>query len=76
MIMKAVDTYLSVRRAAGFKLEVPEYLLRSYARFASEHGQTHVTTQTTIDWASMAPTISQKAHRYNTVLRFARHAKL
>jgi len=76
MIMKAVETYLSVRRAAGFELEVPEYLLRSFARFASEHGQTHVTTRTTIDWASLAPTISQKAHRYNTVLRFARHAQL
>ena len=29
MLMDAVDGYLEIRRAAGFELEVPEYLLRS-----------------------------------------------
>ena len=42
MLMDAVDSYLAVRRAVGFELEVPEYLLRSFARSADERGDTHV----------------------------------
>ena len=73
MLMQAVDSYLSVRRAAGFELEVPAYLLRSFARFASTRGQAHVQAQTVIDWASEAPSLSQRDHRLKTVIRFARH---
>ncbi|MCK4306117.1 MAG: tyrosine-type recombinase/integrase [Candidatus Eisenbacteria sp.] len=75
MLMKAVDSYLSIRRAAGFELEVPEYLLRSFARFATGHGETHVTTRTAIEWASQAPSLSQRDHRLKTVIRMARHLK-
>ncbi|MFC2173062.1 tyrosine-type recombinase/integrase [Acidobacteriota bacterium] len=71
MLNKAVDSYLAVRRAAGFDLKVPEYLLRSFARFASIRGQTHVSAQTVIEWASEAPSLSQRDHRLNTVRRFA-----
>jgi integrase/recombinase XerD len=73
MLNKAVDSYLAVRRAAGFDLKVPEYLLRSFARFASIRGQTHVCVQTVIEWASEAPSLSQRDHRLNTVRRFAHH---
>ncbi len=73
MLMKAIDSYLSIRRAAGFELKVPEYLLRSFARFATKQGQTHVHAQTAICWASLAPSAGQRRHRLNTVIRFARH---
>ncbi len=73
MLMDAVDSYLAVRRAAGFELEVPEYLLRSYARFADERGDTHVCTQTAFDWASQAPSLSQRDHRLKTIVRLAQH---
>ncbi len=35
MLMQAVDTYLAVRRAAGFALEPIEYYLRHFVRFAA-----------------------------------------
>jgi integrase len=76
MLMDAVDSYLSVRRAAGYELEVPEYLLRSFARFADERGDAHVCTQTAIEWASQAPSLSQRDHRLKTVIRMARHLQI
>jgi len=76
MLMDAVDSYLAVRRAAGFELEVPEYLLRSFARSADERGDTHVCTETAIDWASQAPSLGQRDHRLKTVIRMARHLQV
>ena len=73
MLMKEVDSYLAIRRAAGFELGVPEYLLRSFARFASSRGETHVRKATVVEWASQAPSLGQRQHRLHTVTRFARH---
>jgi len=73
MLMRAVDSYLAVRRAVGFELEAPEWLLRSYARFGTKQGDTHVQAQTVIDWASDAPSPGQRRHRLHTVIRLARH---
>jgi integrase len=75
MLTKAIDSYLSVRRAAGFELDVPEYLLRSFARFAAQLDETHVSAQTVIQWASLAPSMGQRRHRLHTVIRFARYMK-
>jgi integrase/recombinase XerD len=76
MIMDAVDSYLSIRRAAGFELENPGYLLRSFARYADSFNQTHVTSQIAIEWASQALSQCQRTNRLNTVIRFARHVHL
>jgi len=48
-MLKAVERYLALRRAAGFAMQTAEYLLKSCARFATERGETHVRTQTAID---------------------------
>ena len=72
-MMKAIDNYLAVRRAAGFDLSVQEYLLRSFDRFASEREETHVRTQTVVQWASIGPSAEQRDTRLRTVARFARH---
>jgi len=76
MLMDAVDAYLDIKRVAGFELEVPEYLLRSYARFATHKEQDHVNTQTAIEWASQAPSKNQRFHRLATVTRFAEHVQV
>jgi len=73
MLMQGVDSYLDIRRAAGFELEVPGYLLRSFARYASERDEQHVRTASAIEWASQAPSRGQRHHRLCTVVRFARH---
>ena len=72
MLITAVETYLAVRRAAGFTLHALEVYLRSFARFATAHGDTHVVTQTAIDWATTAPSETQRHTRLMAVVRFAR----
>ena len=73
MLMKKVDDYLALRRAAGYALEVPEYHLRNFARFATQREETLICTPTVIEWASQAPSLNQREHRLQIVLRFARH---
>lgn len=75
MLMKKVDEYLALRRAAGYALEVPEYHLRNFALFAAKREETLIRTPTVIEWASQAPSLNQREHRLQTVLRFARHLK-
>ena len=76
MLMEAIDRYLGTRRAAGFELEVPEYLLRSFTRFACERGEQYVRTTTVLEWAGQAPSRGQRHHRLNTVARFARYVRV
>jgi integrase-like protein len=48
-MIAAVETYLAVRRAAGFTLSSTEYLLRSFADFATARKQRHIRTATAIE---------------------------
>lgn len=73
MLMRAVDSYFEVRRAAGFELRVTEYLLRDFARFAAERGETHVRGATAVAWAARAPSVRQRDRRLKEAIRFARH---
>lgn len=70
MLVKAVDSYLAIRRAAGFKLKSQEYILRSFVRFASEHGDIHIRTARVLEWASQAKT---PLYRLERVAPFARY---
>lgn len=72
MLIQAVDTYLAVRRAAGFKLRSPEQYLRYFVRFASTHGDTHVRVKTAIDLAALARTEAERHRRLRTLVHFAR----
>ena len=44
MLMKKADDYLALRRAAGYALEVPEYHLRNFVRFAAQRAETLICT--------------------------------
>jgi integrase len=72
-MIHAVETYLTMRRAVGFELSNADYLLRSFARFAAERGETVVRAVTAIDWASQAASIAQRDERLKTVCRFVRY---
>ncbi len=65
-MIKAVETYLAVRRAVGFTLSNTECLLRSFARFTIDQKQTHIRTATAIEWASQARSVAQR-HKVVTV---------
>ena len=75
-MIAAVESYLAARRAAGFTLRNTEYLLRSFATFATDRNQTHIRTATAIDWASFAGSVAQRHTRYQTVFRFAQYLRV
>ena len=53
-----------------------EFLLKSFARFAVERKETHVNTQTSIDWAALGPSTAQRDARLKAVCRFARYIRI
>jgi len=73
--MCAIDTYLAVRRAAGFQLHMSEVLLRHFAKFATTYGDTHVNASRAITWAGQAPSPHQRCRRLDIVRIFARHVR-
>ena len=75
-MLKAIEHYLALRRATGFAMLNAEYLLKSFAAFATERGQTHVHAQTAIDWASRGPSVAQRDARLKAVCRFVRHVRV
>jgi integrase/recombinase XerD len=75
-MMAAVESYLAVRRAAGYTLSNTGYLLRSFAIFAADQEQTHIHTATAIKWASQAGSVAQRHTRYQTICRFAQYLRV
>jgi integrase len=71
-MLNAVERYLALRRAAGFAVQTAEYLLKSFAGFTAGCEETHVHTQTAIDWAALGPSVAQRDARLKAVCRFAR----
>jgi integrase/recombinase XerD len=51
-IRQAVERYLRVRRALGYKLLVEGRMLAQFAAFLDERGQDHVTTNAALQWAT------------------------
>src|SRR3954468_16286612 len=75
-MIKAVEIYLAVRRAAGFTLSNTEYLLRSFAGFATEQRQTHIRTATAIEWAGQAGSVVQRHTRYQIHYLLAQYLRV
>ncbi len=75
MLMQTVETYLAVRRVAGFKLRSAEDYLRNFARFASAQGDNHIVAQTAIDWAGQSCSPAQRHLRLQSVIRLARFSR-
>ena len=74
MLTDSVKTYLSVRRALGFKLQSVEKYLWSYANFATARGNIRVISETAVEWAALASSENQRANRLKILIRFARFA--
>ena len=75
-MMASVEIYLAVRRVVGFTLSNTEYLLRSFADFATDRKETHIRTATAIDWASQAKSVAQRHTRHQTICRFAQYLRV
>jgi integrase len=75
MLTRAVETYLAVRRAAGFALRCEGSLLRRFAAFSMARKQHYVSTGIAIEWAGLAPSVPQSARRLGMVIRLARYLR-
>jgi integrase/recombinase XerD len=75
-MINAIETYLSVRRTAGYSLSNTEYLLRSFASFAAGRREMHIRIATAINWASKTASVAQRHARYETVRIFAEYIHL
>ena len=75
MLIEAVNTYLAVRRAAGFALRYADVQLKSFAAFSDTRGQQTISADSAIEWAGLARSASQRACRLGTVIRFARYLR-
>jgi integrase/recombinase XerD len=73
MMTQALDSYLSVRRAAGFQLKKVESYLRGFVPFSSNKRKAHICGQTAIEWARQASSPAQRSFRLKTVAAFARY---
>jgi integrase len=72
MLSDDVERYVELRRTLGFKLRKPLRHLQSFARFATDRGETYISAATALEWAAMAPTPSTRNRRLGDVVRFAR----
>ena len=75
MLTRAVETYLAVRRAAGFALRNTSYHLRSFAAFSEARKRHYISTEIAIAWAGLAPSLPERARRLGTIIRFARYLR-
>jgi integrase len=74
-----VEEYLAFRRGLGFDLKSPAVYLRSFARYAKQHGDYgHVTLDLATQWAlaSHSSDPAQAARRLGSIRPFARHRAL
>ena len=75
MLTQAVESYLAVRRAAGFALRCEGFELKSFAAFSKTRGQHYLSSDIAIEWAGLVPSVSQRARRLGTIIRFARYLR-
>jgi integrase/recombinase XerD len=73
MLTRSVQSYLSVRRAAGFTLKQTGLHLKSFAAYSDGQGQRFLSAQTAVDWARRSPSVQQRARRLGDLIRLARY---
>jgi integrase/recombinase XerD len=75
-MIAAVESYLAVRRAAGFTLSNTEYLLRSFAGFALE-SKANACPHSNRDRLGQSGEIGRATtHAYQTICRFAQYLRV
>jgi integrase/recombinase XerD len=74
-LRQAVEDYVSLRRALGFKLEQYEHLLTDFVAYLQAADAPTVTTELALGWATSPAKANPAwwAHRLGVVRGFARH---
>jgi hypothetical protein len=71
MLTQAVESYIAMRRASGFEFRSEGSLLQSFATFSDAVGKNYVCSETAIEWAGSALSVTQRARRLGQVIRFS-----
>ena len=72
MLTDDVERYLALRQALGFRLQGTSHNLRAFVRFATQRGDTRISSATALDWASQPLSASGRYVRLRDVVLFAR----
>jgi integrase len=75
MLTRDVETYLAVRRAAGYALKCEGSHLKRFAAFSEARKQHYISTKIAIEWAGLGQSIPQRARRLGIIIRFARYLR-
>jgi integrase len=75
MLIDAVTSYISIRRAAGYQVTNLEGYLNSYAVFATQQGDEFIVAKTAITWARQTVSIKQAHLRLQQVILLAQHCR-
>lgn len=75
MLAEAVESYVALRRAAGFAFKSEGSHLKSFAVFSEAKGESYVRVPIAIEWASLARSVPQRARRLGIVIRLARYLR-
>ncbi len=73
--MPLVESYVALRRAAGFKMDTIAWRLGRFAKFAGDHGDSHVRAETAVTWAGQGRSPHARHIRLRDVVRFAEHLR-
>ena len=72
MLMDEIQRYIAIRRAGGHAFNTGARQLRLYGQFAEAHGDSHVHTQTALEWAAAASSPYARHVRMRHIVQFAR----
>lgn len=75
MLATDVESYVAVRRAAGFTLKSQASYLKSFAAFSEARGECHIRAHIAIAWAGLARSLPERARRLGIVIRFTRYLR-
>lgn len=77
-IAKAVEDYLTMRKALGFRLRRTTRVLRQFADFLQQKGATRITTELALQFAKQPPNVQEDwlARRLSAVRLFAQYYRM
>ncbi len=75
MLSEAVQKYIALRHATGFKCVDTQELLQSFTAFASERGEEQVRVATAIAWATLGSSVNRRHRRLRVIGLFTEHLR-
>lgn len=75
MLRRAIERYIGLRHATGYKFESEARSLRHFAEFAAAKGDMHVKAATALEWAATGCSPGQRGRRLGLAIRLAKHLK-